>query len=162
MHANLTLVSLAPEDLPRVAHLKVGRDQVRFSGTVQEAFDAAEPDVDFHGIFDGDTAVGFFKLDRAYHSRYTFAQPGDLGLRAFLIDQARQGKGLGSAAAAALPAHVRFHYPATRFVWLTVNFANPSACRAYLKGGFEDTGRTWPHGDAGPQHILRLAIAASA
>jgi hypothetical protein len=35
---------------------------------------------------------------------------------------------------------------------------NPGAIRAYLKGGFTDTGEVWPHGEAGPQHVMRLAL----
>ncbi|MEP3946497.1 GNAT family N-acetyltransferase [Ascidiaceihabitans sp.] len=155
---NVTLYPLTSNDLPRVAHLRVAPDQIRFSGTVHEAFAAAEPRVDFHAIAVDTDTVGFFKIDRGYHKNYAFAGPSDVGLRAFLIDLHHQGKGLGAAACSALPAYLNAHYPNAKMLWLTVNMINPAAIRSYIKGGFTDTGDTWPHGDAGPQRIMQLSI----
>ncbi|MEL6450776.1 MAG: GNAT family N-acetyltransferase [Pseudomonadota bacterium] len=152
----LTLTPLAPTDLAKVAHIHVHPDQIKFSGTVREAFEAAEPHVDFHAITHDGTAVGFFKIDRAYATRYPFAAPNGLGLRAFMIDAAHQGTGLGTRACAALPAYLATQYPDHGPLWLTVNFTNHAAYRAYRKGGFKDTGDIWPHGDAGPQNVLVL------
>lgn len=154
----LTLTPLGYDDLHRVATVNVAPDQIKFSGTVREAFDAPQAGVDLHGIFLGGQAIGFFKLDRSYHERHPFAGPSDLGLRAFIIDLAMQGQGLGSAASAALPDYVRTLYPDAQAIYLTVNLANPAARRAYLKGGFFDTGNIWPHGEAGPQNILKLPV----
>lgn len=154
----IALAPLGPDALPRVAHLCVAPDQLRFSGSVAEAFEAAEPEVDFHAILEGDTAVGFFKIDRAYAARYPFAAQTDLGLRAFLIDLQHQGKGLGRRACQALPVYLRQHYAGAETLWLTVNVVNLPAIRSYRKGGFTDTGEIWPHGDAGPQHIMRMPV----
>ena len=150
---------LTASDWPRVAHLRVAPDQQRFSGTVREAFDAGEAEVDFHGIFDGEDAVGFFKIDRGYSKSYGFAAPSDLGLRAFLIDLRHQGKGIGRRACRALPAHLAPLYPCAGTLWLTVNVINLPAIRSYRSGGFEDTGEIWPKGAAGPQHIMRCALS---
>ncbi len=141
-----------------MAHIAVHPDQVRFSGTVAEAFAAAEENVEFHCIRDAGHPVGFFKIDRAYAAKYPFAPPGALGLRAFLIDAGYQGQGIGTRACRVLPAYLHTHYPGAPSLWLTVNISNPAALRAYLKGGFEDTGQTWPHGAAGPQNILHLPL----
>ena len=154
----LALAPLTPEDLPKVAHIRVHPDQIKFSGTVAEAFDAAEPDVDFHAILRDGTAVGFFKIDSAYARRYPFAAPDGLGLRAFMIDARAQGAGIGTRACRALPRHLIRHYPGRTHLWLTVNFANPAAYRAYRSGGFTDTGQIWPHGEAGPQNVLVLPL----
>lgn len=156
----IRLAPLSAQDLPRVAHIHVEPAQEIFCGTVAEAFETAEPNVDFHAILSGDHPVGFFKLDRAYAVKHPFAAVDDLGLRAYMIDAASQGRGHGTAALRALPGHVRQHYPDRRTVWLTVNFQNRAAYACYLNAGFTDTGETWPHGGAGPQHVMCLPIAA--
>ncbi|WP_299297202.1 GNAT family protein [uncultured Tateyamaria sp.] len=156
----ITLAPLSPQDLDRVAHIEVRHDQIRYSGTVSEAFDAAEPDVDFHAILNDATPVGFFKIDRAYATRYPFAAPDGLGLRAFMIDTAHQGCGFGTRACHALPAYMTRQYPGRSALWLTVNIGNPVAYRAYCKGGFVDTGQIWPHGDAGPQNVMVMTLVS--
>ena len=155
---SIALAPLTPADRDRVAHLTVHPDQLRFAGTVAEAFDAPAPDQDFHAILSHETPVGFFRIDRGYAAIHGFAEPGDLGLRTVIVDAARQGQGIGTAALRALPAYLRAHYPDARRLWLTVNLQNPAAIASYLKAGFQDTGAIWPHGGAGPQHIMRLPL----
>lgn len=155
---SVTLEPLSRNDLPRVEHLRVAPDQIRFSGSVAEAFASNEPDVDFHAILSENTVVGFFKIDRRYPDRYPFAPLGSVGLRAFLIDLGSQGKGIGARACRALPAYLKQHYADAPSLYLTVNVINLAAIRSYRKGGFTDTGKTWPHGAAGPQHILYLPL----
>ncbi|MGR3758562.1 GNAT family N-acetyltransferase [Roseobacteraceae bacterium NS-SX3] len=154
----VTLRPVAASEFGLVARIKVAPEQIRFSGTVAQAFAAREKGVDFHAILHHEQPVGFFKIDRRYHERYSFAGPEDLGLRGFLIDRDQQGKGLASAAVAALGGYLAAQYPGRPTVVLTVNFANPAAIRCYLKGGFTDTGEVYPHGEAGPQHILRMEL----
>lgn len=157
----ITLAPLSAQDLPRVAHIRVEPAQEIFCGTVAEAFEAAEPQVDFHAILAGDRPVGFFKLDQAYGAKYPFATPDDLGLRAYMIDAAEQGRGFGTATLRALPEYARLRYPDHSAILLTVNFKNPAAYACYLKGGFIDTGEVWPHGDAGPQNVMRLSLSTA-
>ena len=114
--------------------------------------------MDVHAIISDDAPVGLFRIDRNYPAMHGFALHGDLGLRTVLIDAACQGKGIGTSAMLALPAYLRDIYPKARRLWLTVNLQNSAAIASYLKGGFTDTGAIWPHGDAGPQHIMRLAL----
>ena len=156
------MISLAPvpPDAPHlVAGLRVRPEQEVFSGQVSDAFDALEPDVDFHCILQGDDPVGFFKIDRAYARRVPVVPRGALGLRAFLIDHRAQGKGLATQAVKALPDYLHAQYPQARCICLTVNLVNAAAIRTYLKGGFRDTGIIWPHGQAGPQHVMRMALS---
>ena len=155
---SVTLIPLTLAERDRVAHLAVRPDQLRFAGTVAEAFDTPQEGVDFHAMIMADTPVGFFKIDRTYPVAHGFAEPGDLGLRAVIVDAVRQGQGIGTAAMRALPAYLRAGYPAARRLWLTVNLQNPAAIASYRKGGFQDTGAIWPHGGAGPQHIMRLVL----
>ena len=159
----MTGVSLTPigrDDFDRVADIRVAPEQQKFSGTVAEAFASDETGIDFHAVLHGDRAVGFFKIDRNYSQRHDFAKPGELGLRAFMIDRSMQGRGIATQAVAALPPYLAARYPHIESVALTVNMANPAAIRCYLKGGFHDTGMVHPHGDAGPQHVLRLTLRA--
>lgn len=154
----LFLAPLAATDFSRVDHIAVHPTQIQYSGTVAEAFETAEAGVDFHMILQDAVPVGFFKIDREYGKRYPFAAPDGLGLRAFMIDRGAQGAGIGTRACRALPAYMAAHYPGRRALWLTVNIANPAAYRAYRKGGFDETGDIWPHGDAGPQNVLVMHI----
>ncbi|UWQ52730.1 GNAT family N-acetyltransferase [Leisingera caerulea] len=156
----LSLRPVARSEFDLVSRIQVEPDQVRYSGTVAQAFEENEEGVDFHAILDSSRAVGFFKIDRLYHETYEFAQADELGLRAFMIHSDDQGKGYATAAVAALKAYLPACYPDRRAVVLTVNMQNPGAVRCYLKGGFADTGGINPHGLAGPQHILRMGLAA--
>lgn len=159
---SVQLRPLGRGDFDVVAHIRVAPEQERFSGTVAEAFDTPEPAVDFHAIWQARQAVGFFKIDRAYASRYAFASAEELGLRAFLIDLNCQGRGIATRAVAALRDYVPAIYPGRTGLVLTVNKINPAAVRCYLKGGFSDTGQTYPLGQAGPQHVMRMKFAPAA
>ncbi|OBY24471.1 GNAT family N-acetyltransferase [Leisingera sp. JC1] len=154
----LSLRPVARSEFDLVRHIQVEPDQTRFSGTVAQAFEEDEEGVDFHAILNGTRAVGFFKTDRLYHETYDFADADTLGLRAFMVDRAEQGKGYATAAVAALRNYLPGHYTGRAAVLLTVNMQNPGAVRCYLKGGFQDTGGIYPHGIAGPQHILRMGL----
>lgn len=154
----ITLHPLARGDGARVAHIAVHPDQRKFSGTVAEAL-ADDPDrVDLHMICRDGAPVGLFKVDRGYARDYPFAAPGDLGLRALMIDGPAQGGGLGKAAMSALHGYLPPLYPDTQVIWLTVNFKNPAARSVYLKSGFTETGEIWRGGKNGPQHVMRLAL----
>ena len=157
-----TLRPLNRDRFDLVAHLRVNPGQVRYSGTVRDAFDEDEDEdgVGFHAIVLGKRAVGFFKIDRNYPARYPFANKGDLGLRAFLVDKDQQGRGIATAAVAAFPAYLPTHYPDAPSLVLSVNRANPAAIACYLNGGFCDTGEIYLQGSAGPQQVLRMALTA--
>jgi RimJ/RimL family protein N-acetyltransferase len=155
----VTLTPIGRDDFDRVAGIRVAPEQERFSGTVAEAFASDETGIDFHAILLAGRAVGFFKIDRNYSQRHDFPKPGELGLRAFMIDRNIQGRGIATAAVAALAPYLNTHYPLNESIVLTVNMVNPGAVKCYLKGGFHDTGEVNPQGDAGPQHILRLNLS---
>jgi RimJ/RimL family protein N-acetyltransferase len=157
----LTLSPITDANRAQFLSVSVTSEQIKFSGTVAEAYGSAEEGIDFHGIRLGNQPVGFFKIDRLYHSRYPFAHDTGLGLRAFMIDANHQGQGLATQVVEALGPYLAKHYPDATAVVLTVNMANPGAIRCYLKGGFDDTGETWPHGEAGPQHIMRMDLASA-
>ncbi|MEX0304179.1 MAG: GNAT family N-acetyltransferase [Leisingera sp.] len=155
----ITLRPVARSEFDLVSRVQVEPDQVRFSGTVAQAFEDDEDGVDFHAILARGEVIGFFKIDRLYHETYSFARADELGLRAFMIDRCQQGRGYATAAVAALATYLPGQYPDRSALLLTVNFQNPAAIRCYLKGGFEDSGGIHPHGIAGPQHILRMKLS---
>ncbi|MFY9633733.1 MAG: GNAT family N-acetyltransferase [Cellulosimicrobium cellulans] len=78
-------------------------------------------------------------------------------LRGFLIDRRRQGRGLGTLAAAAAVATAAKltarHTSAEAGVVLSVNEANPAGLAAYRKAGFRDHGQ-YLGGGAGPQRTM--------
>ncbi|MDQ0455195.1 GNAT family N-acetyltransferase [Rhizobium paknamense] len=158
------LAPLSRHDRFRVEHLQLPPQQQMFAGTIEAAFASDEADVDFHMGLAGDEPVCFFKIDRGYAERladFDLATagfvPGDLGLRAMIVGSQYQGKGYGKAAMAALPDHLRQHYPAHN-AFLTVNLRNPVAIGVYKKGGWEDTGQHYLGGKVGPQHLFRLRL----
>lgn len=154
----ITLAPVRPEDQPRVAHIATAPEQEVFAGTVAEAFAEDPARFDLHLIAEAGTPVGLFKIDRDYAQTMPIAAPGALGLRAFMIDRAHQGRGIATQAVRALGPYLRGQYPNHTTVDLTVNHRNGVARACYLNGGFTDTGADWPHGKAGPQDLLRLVF----
>lgn len=114
-----------------------------------------------YAIYADGRAVGFFLLNFDPRTTAHYRAPQGVGLEGFVIDLAEQGKGYGPAALGALGAFLREAHPEVLEVNLTVNCANTAAIRAYLKAGFEDTGRLYEGGRSGPQHIFRLPLNAS-
>lgn len=151
------LAPLGKDAFRRVQHIWIPDDQVLWAGSIQHAFGVEEPEIDFHVIETERRAVGFFKVDRGF-DRNAFAQPHELGIRAFKINFADQGKGLAGCAVASLAPYLRAQYPGRPSAVLTVNMQNPAAITCYLKGGFVDSGDIFTGGIAGPQHILRMAL----
>ncbi len=148
---------IEPTEVGRVAHLTLAPDQTQFSLPPAEALMQAGA-FDHFTISADDEVVGYFRIDTAYADHMDFALPGELGMRAFSIGAEFQGRGHAKAACRMLAPILAEHYPDAPSVALTVNCANPAALRAYLSGGFNDTGYLYFGGRAGPQHILRLEL----
>jgi len=155
---NVSITPLTATLEPGLRAVQVHDDQVVFSGQPVEALDEPADDMDIHVICEGTDVVGMFRIDRRYHKDYPFADPATPGLRTFIIDRNRQGRGIAKACCAQMAGYLSATYPKMRAIYLTVNLRNPAARRVYLAGGFIDTGAQWPHGEAGPQNILRLDL----
>lgn len=149
---------LQPDEFECIQKLSVGDDQIHYVGTVQRLLDKACGTSHYHIILHDDQIVGFFNIDTVYDQTYEFTVPGELGLRAFFIDKRYQGKGLGKASAKVLKNYLAEAYSDHPSIALTVNCKNPGAYKAYLHGGFTDTGELYHGGKAGPQHIMRMPI----
>ncbi|TAM60259.1 MAG: GNAT family N-acetyltransferase [Rhodanobacter sp.] len=107
-------------------------------------------------ILHGDTPVGYYRIDA--NARSVAGRDFDLpalGLRAFFIDAAWQGRGLGAQALAALIADLAERHRQARLLVLAVASGNRPALRLYGRAGFVDSGALYHGGRSGPQQLLR-------
>lgn len=145
---------LTESDKHAVAQVQLAPEQIPFAGTAAEFLADESETLHRHIIKIADDVVGFFKIDTAYAEQFDFCPPKVLGLRAFVIGAAYQGKGLGTQAVQALQTYLAQHYTNYNAIYLTVNCRNLGAKKCYLKGGFVDTGEQYLGGAAGAQHIM--------
>ncbi|MGO4221704.1 GNAT family N-acetyltransferase [Lysobacter sp. TAF61] len=144
-----------------VRQLRVSEEQYRYVGDT--AFNLGDslrdPMSEAMAVFAHDEVIGFYRLDfapNAVAGRPMHAP--SVGLRAFVIDQGRQGTGLGTQAMAACCADLRQRHPDRALLVLTVNCSNHAAIAAYRKVGFVDTGELYHGGSAGPQHLMLIPL----
>ena len=156
--SSVTLAPMTPATQDALRGISVTPEQVNFSGQPSEVVDLDEPLVDIHVIHAGDQVAGMFRIDRGFHLHQHYAASTTYGLRTFLVDHRLQGRGIARACCKQLPAYLGRHYPQAEAILLTVNLKNPAARRAYLAGGFLETGAQYMDGGFGPQHILKLPL----
>lgn len=154
----VTIAPMTPATKEALRGLSVAEEQVNFSGQPSEVIDLNDPLVDIHVISWGDQVAGMFRIDRGFHLHHRFAASTTYGLRTFLVDQRLQGRGIATGCCAQLQGYLAQRYPDAEAILLTVNLKNPAARRAYLAGGFFDTGAQYMDGGFGPQHILKLSL----
>ncbi|MDJ0353467.1 GNAT family N-acetyltransferase [Pseudarthrobacter sp. PH31-O2] len=146
--------------LGEIAELNFTEEQQRFVGDpLRMVLIALEEDsrhpyaIDWNGA-----AVGVLTLQSGAATLAGWADDDSVWLlRGFLIDRYRQGRGLGTAAAAAA-VRAAAHLTATlggaqAGVVLSVNNANPAGRAVYRNAGFTDHGQ-YLGGDAGPQRTF--------
>lgn len=155
----LTLRRLPRDQYELATALSVAPEQLEFTGTVADALAGVGNARHPHGIWLDQSLVGFFIVDTRFDLEFDFCEAGSLGIRTFLIDNRRQGQGLGKVAVKALRPYLAEAYPASAAVWLTVNCRNQAAYRCYEQGGFADTGDLYLGGAAGPQHVMRQQLS---
>ena len=144
--------------LARAVHaLRVHADQYGFVGdTAFNLIDAeADPNSEAMAVLADGKVVGFYRIDFAP----TVVSRGDngansAGLRALVIDRARQGSGLGTRALLACCEDLQRRHPRLRLLALNVDCCNRGAIRAYRKAGFVDSGEFHFGGRAGPQQLM--------
>ncbi|MDE2154775.1 MAG: GNAT family N-acetyltransferase [Xanthomonadaceae bacterium] len=138
--------------------LRIRPQQRGYVGAIADLLaDAAScPGCEPVAILHGDTPVGYCRIDANARSvaGCDFGVPA-LGLRAFFIDAAWQGRGVGTQALAALIVDLAKRYRHARLLVLTVDSGNHSALRLYQRAGFVDSGALYHGGRSGPQRLLR-------
>lgn len=113
-------------------------------------------------VLEGDTVIGFYHLDFSPNAVIGrgIGVPG-VGLRAFVIDAGRQGRGAGVLAALALCADIEARHPLRRLLLLLVHCRNTAGIATYRKAGFVDSGQLFAGGKAGPQHLMWRQLGAA-
>ncbi len=135
--------------------------QLRFAGDIAFNVDDARaaPDSDAMAVLLGDTVIGFYRLDYlpTVVSRRTLDR-GTVALRAFALDVAWQGRGLGLPTLQACCTDIVLRRPERTTLALNVHASNTIALHLYRRAGFVDSGQTLPGGSAGPQRLLTRAL----
>jgi RimJ/RimL family protein N-acetyltransferase len=150
---------------PAVVELTVRPEQEEFALTASTTLAAADADpgrTPFAILVRGPAlqpqAVGFGVLDRGGYLPELLDSPERaVLLRAFYVDVAHQGRGIGTAAARATRS-LAATMAGVELVVLTVNVRNAAGVAAYRRAGFADTGARYLLGDAGPQHVLVAGV----
>ncbi|WP_165312952.1 GNAT family N-acetyltransferase [Vibrio ziniensis] len=141
------------------SYLSVREEQAQFTiGNIPQVVEQLKETEHPHLIIFEDKPVGFFLLDLDYSTKYQFGSQKAIGIRALLVDQHYQGKGIATKVIKALPSYVAKHYPDFEVMQLTVNCRNKPAYECYLKCGFADTGELYLGGPVGPQHIMQYVL----
>ncbi|EOX4457812.1 GNAT family N-acetyltransferase [Vibrio antiquarius] len=142
-----------------VLTIQLSDEHIKFASTPKAFLSDLTTSIDRLVIKYNDEVVGFFKLDLNYSDNHSFCSDHDLGFRTLALDTRVQGNGLGTQCMKQLPRYLADNYPARGYVYLTVNCKNLGAKACYSNAGFEDTGKLYRGGPAGPQHIMRRKIA---
>lgn len=140
-----------------VRALQVSPEQREYVGDAAFNLEQAQADPlsEAMAILADDRVIGFYRLDFAPNAvaGRGFGTPS-VGLRAFMLDISRQGRGFGTRAVVAACEDLRRRHPQRRLLVLMVNCRNRAAVAAYRKAGFVDTGELHAGGRAGPQHLM--------
>ncbi|WP_226643569.1 GNAT family N-acetyltransferase [Microbulbifer variabilis] len=141
-----------------VLRISLPPDQLQYVCTPESFISDRSDTTHLYLIKMGDEIIGFFKVDLAYSTSYSFCPEDGLGLRAFAIDMACQGRGIGVLSVNSIVDYLAKAYSNYATVYLTVNCNNLKAIRCYKKCDFLDTGDLYLGGTAGPQHVLRRSL----
>lgn len=153
----IQVTPVTPALAPAVDALQVEPGQLPYVGETafnrQQAQD--DPMSEAMAVLAGDTVIGFYRLDFAPNAivGHGFDLPS-VGVRALMLDHARQGRGDGTRTVLALCDDLRRRHPRRRLLVLTVNCRNRAALAAYRKAGCVETGKLHAGGRAGPQHVM--------
>lgn len=167
---NLRVRVVTPQLAVAVRALRVTSQQYPYVGDVSFNLTdaAADPHSEAMAILyanpgGGEQVIGFYRLD--YRATVVAWKPlcsASVGLRAFMLDRAWQGRGLGAGATAVCCGDLQRRHGERRLLALNVNCRNFAAIRVYRKAGFVDTGEFYFGGNAGPQHLMVRRLGAGA
>ena len=111
------------------------------------------------GVYLATRAIAFFVIDFSNPPLDDQYSPAfSCWLESIMVVRDCQRRGYAKAILNRLPDLINKTFPHLRRLNLTVNFRNQTAQALYRKCGFEDTGKVYWDGPAGPQHILTKAL----
>lgn len=159
MQKDISLRFFTDDDLPRVEAYYLTEEDVYFTSPTSEVLETcrANPDCRMVLIMRREDVVGLFVLRFGSVIERHTSNPRALGLFSFSIDSREKGKGIASRAVKLLGRFIRENFSDVDEVLLGVNVKNPAAERAYLNGGFVDTGRKFK-GEIGYQKLFSMTI----
>jgi len=155
----ITFEKLVKAHESAILAIQLSENHVKFASTPQAFLSDSTPQIDKVVVRYKGEVVGFFKLDLNYSEYFDFCSGNALGFRTLALDSRMQGKGLGTECMKQLAIYVERNYEMRDYIYLTVNCKNIGAKVCYEKAGFEDTGKLYLNGPAGPQHIMRRKVA---
>ena len=156
---NIYLRFYTTEDFSKLNKYHLTDEDVYFTSPTHEVLETSQANDDCQMvlIMRDEDIVGLFVLRYGDVILKHTNNPKALGLFSFSIDSNEKGQGIASRAVKRLPDFIRAHYRDVDEVVLGVNVRNPAAQRAYLKGGFVDTGREFK-GEIGDQKVFSLRV----
>src|SRR5690606_2378381 len=128
------ITAFGPQNEPR--DLKAYIDRAFDPRTLEK--ELGDPDSHFYFVLDGDTVLGYFKLNQG-GAQTELQEAGSMELERLYVLQAHQGKGLGTQM---LQEAIRLAKGADKqYLWLGVWEHNPAAIRFYLRHNFQKFGQ---------------------
>lgn len=144
------------EDNLAIRRLKVKPCQQIFSGKATDFAGKMEDGIRMHVIENNGQVVGVFRVDQQFQYSFTFASFDTPGVGDFIVDEESQGQGIGTQTCRLLSQYLPEFHPRARGVYLLVNTRNLGAYKAFVRGGFMDSGEQYSRGPTGPQHVLYM------
>ncbi|GAA4857948.1 GNAT family N-acetyltransferase [Luteimonas vadosa] len=160
---DLRVVPVAPSQRGAIRALRLAPGQADYVGDIGLNLDSAEsdPDSEAMAILADGVVVGFYRLDHRPTAVSRRRLDGRCAvLRALVIDQDWQGRGLARQVLLSCCNDLARRHPACRLLALNVDCRNTAAARAYRGAGFVDSGELHAGGRAGPQRLLLRAVGA--
>jgi hypothetical protein len=154
----VTIAPLDEADIAAVQALTVKPFQEVFCGQPVDFLTRPEGGGNVHVIKKEGAVIGMFCIDTGFHLGLTFAGSDTPGILSFIIDQKKQGQGLGTETCRMMSFYLRGANPISRGMYMLVHVSNAGAYKASTRGGWTDTGEKYILGHTGPQHILWMPM----
>jgi hypothetical protein len=149
---------LSDSNIEAVSVLKVKPFQQIFTDKPANILATQEEGISVHVIKKNDSVVGMFCVDTQFHIKHMFAQSDTPGIRSLIIDEAKQGQGLGTEACRMMPFYLRSVIPLSRGIYQMVQVKNAGAHKCSTRAGWIDTQEKYMLSHTGPQHILWMPL----
>jgi hypothetical protein len=152
----VTIAPYSEDDLVSLKTLQIKPFQEIFCDLPSNILAQKNESISQHVVKKDGSVVGMFSVDTRFHLGMTFAESDTLGVRNLIIDQDSQDKGFGTEVCRMLSVYLRGWAPRARGSYMLVMVNNVGALKAFIRGGWTDTGEKYTLGLKGVQNILWL------